>query len=75
MKQRRKRNLILVADGARARFFTLDEENAGLTPALDLDLAGPEAQTRSRELGSDKPGRGFPSALTRARHAFAPHYV
>lgn len=59
---------VLVADGARARFFRSEGWSSGLAPALD-DADHPSRP--SREIGSDRPGRVVESA-DGARHALAP---
>lgn len=50
------RTWILIADGARARIFQRDGRSGPLTPATDHDFARPLMP--SREIISDKPGRG-----------------
>lgn len=63
---------IVVADGARARFFTPHESGRKFAVAGPGNLVAPRSQQRPRALGSDKPGRGFAAAGRRARHAFEP---
>jgi len=48
---------ILVADGARARIFENNKSKRGLAPALDYDFAHIHSPTR--DIGTDKPGRGL----------------
>jgi protein required for attachment to host cells len=74
MEPRRKRTLIVVADGARARFFVPDHNAHTLVPARQADMIAPESRELTRELVSDRPGRGFSAAHSSMRHAFeAPH--
>jgi protein required for attachment to host cells len=56
---------IVVVDGEHARFVQPDEENA-LRTVGSFDSAS--AHRRSRDLGSDRPGRSFESGAS-ARHA------
>lgn len=72
MAKRPTKTWIVVADGARARFFRPDREAAKLVPAGPADLAAPQSRQRPRDLKSDKPGRSFSSARSGARHAFEP---
>jgi protein required for attachment to host cells len=60
---------VLIADGARARLFVTDKGREGLRPALDQEFIG--TNLRSREIGSDRPGRAFDSAGY-GRHAMEP---
>ena len=63
---------IVVADGARARFFRPDEQSAKLLPAGVGNLVAPQSRQRPRTLKSDKPGRSFSSSRSGVRHAFEP---
>lgn len=73
MQPRRKRTLIVVADGARARFFEPGDDRHTLVPASQADLVSPESRLQSQEIVSDRPGRGFASADGGThRHAFEP---
>ena len=56
---------IVVVDGEHARFVQPDEDNA-LRTVGSIDSAS--AHRRSRDLGSDRPGRSFESGAS-ARHA------
>ncbi|MBI3513192.1 MAG: host attachment protein [Proteobacteria bacterium] len=60
----------MVADGARARF--LETRDSQHFEVVD-QMASTEARLRSRELGSDHPGRSQESAAS-ARHAVAPRH-
>lgn len=51
-----RKTWILIADGARARVVRYEGPVEGLVPALDKDFVSVHSATR--ELGSDKPGRG-----------------
>ncbi|MFN4014794.1 MAG: host attachment protein [Reyranella sp.] len=63
---------VVVADGARARIFCPDSKLGKLVPAGPSDLVSPASRQRTRELKSDRPGRGFSAARSGARHAFEP---
>ena len=63
---------IVVADGARARIFSLDRKLGKLVAAGPSDLVAPASRQRTRDLRSDRPGRSFSSARSGARHAFEP---
>lgn len=60
---------ILLADGARARLLVNEGPGKGLAPAIDQDFAGNRQKTR--DIGSDKPGRTFDGAGV-GRHAMEP---
>ena len=72
MAKRPIKTWIVVADGARARFFRPDEETAKLVPAGVPDLVAPQSRQRPRDLKSDKPGRSYSSSRSGVRHAFEP---
>jgi protein required for attachment to host cells len=72
MESRHKRTLIVVADGARARFFEPDHNARTLVPARQADMVSPDSRQLDQELVSDKPGRGFGAAHSSQRHAFEP---
>jgi protein required for attachment to host cells len=68
---------MIVADSARARFFSIewsdDVELESVPRLVELDdLVNPEAQLRERDVFSDKVGAGS-SASTGPRHAFEDH--
>ncbi len=63
---------IVVADGARARFFTPSEDAKKLVSLRSADLVAPQSRVRPRELKSDKPGRTYSSSRSGVRHAFEP---
>jgi protein required for attachment to host cells len=69
---KRPKTWIVVADGARGRFFKPDEEARKLVPAGPADLVAPESRQRTRDLKSDKPGRSYSSSRSGVRHAFEP---
>ncbi len=50
-----KETWIVVADGARARFYELRDHQPWLVPALDHDLVA--TRLTDRDLESDRPGR------------------
>jgi protein required for attachment to host cells len=66
---RRNITWILVADGARARVFVREGPGKAVTELPDRAFAG--SRQRSRDLGSDRPGRSFDS-FGAGRHAMAP---
>src|SRR5439155_18398954 len=72
VKPRRRRTLIVVANGAKARFLKESEDHRALVSAEEADMLAPAARRPNRELVSDKPGRGFSTARDRRRGAFEP---
>lgn len=66
------RTWIVVADGARARFFEPSVDGRKLVPARPADMVMPESRGHERDLKSDKPGRVFSSARGGVRHALEP---
>jgi protein required for attachment to host cells len=74
MPAKRKRTWIVVADGARARFFRENDDRTGLVPALASDLVGAEVHGRSSDLKSDRPGRTFTTAGGGTRHSYEPKH-
>lgn len=72
MAKRTVKTWIVVADGARARFFTPDRESAKLVSTGPADLVAPASRQRPRDLKSDKPGRSFSASRSGVRHAFEP---
>ena len=72
MELRRKRTLIVVANGARARFFEPRHAARTLVPASQDDLVAPGSRLQNQEITADRPGRGFASAGSTQRHAFEP---
>jgi len=75
MESRHKRTLIVVADGARARFFEPRHETHTLVPAAQADMVAPQSRLQNQEIVSDRPGRGVGSAeASTHRHAFEPHH-
>ncbi|WP_170920888.1 host attachment protein [Enhydrobacter aerosaccus] len=68
----RKRTLIVVADGARARFLEPSEDNRKLMPASQLDMISPTSRRKTRDIVTDRPGRSFASARGGVRHAYEP---
>jgi protein required for attachment to host cells len=74
MAPRHTHTLVVVADGTRARFFELSPDLRSLVPARSADMISPMSRRPARDIVSDRPGRGFSSADSTARHAFeAPH--
>ena len=61
---------IIIADGEHARFVQPDADNT-LRTVSSLDSAS--AHQRSRDIGTDRPGRAFESGTT-ARHAVGPRH-
>jgi len=72
MARRHKRTLVVVADGARARFFEPDHTARTLVSAAQADMVAPQSRRRDQDLVSDRPGRGFSAAGSSRRHAFEP---
>lgn len=68
--RKQKRTWIVVADGARARFFSPVEDGKTLVPARTADMVSPESRRHTSDLVSDKPGRSFSSARGGLRHSF-----
>lgn len=63
---------IVVADGARGRFFKLNADPNGLVSVGLADLVAPQSRQRPRNLKSDKPGRRYSSSRSGVRHALEP---
>jgi protein required for attachment to host cells len=72
MKPRHPRTLIVVADGAKARFLEPSKDHRKLVPAEHADMLSPEARLLDRDLVTDKPGRGFSTARDGRRSALEP---
>jgi protein required for attachment to host cells len=72
MIAKRIRTWIVVADGARARFFTASEDGSKLVPAGSSDMVAPSSRRPARDLKSDKPGRSYSSSRSGVRHALEP---
>lgn len=73
MEPRHKRTLIVVADGARARFFEPRLEAHTLVPANRADMVAPDSRLPNQEIVSDRPGRGAGTAdAATHRHGFEP---
>lgn len=72
MKHKSKKTWIVVMDSAAANFYLLPGNDAGRS----LDVAAKSMQAglhrHASDLKSDKPGRGFPSAGSSARHGMEP---
>ncbi len=66
---RSKKTWIVVADGARARFFVSEGPGSGLEPALPQALVADNRP--SADIASDRPGRTFDS-VGAGRHAVQP---
>src|SRR5579864_9156884 len=71
-KRPSSRTLIVVADGARARFFSPSADAKSLRAARQADMVSPESRTPARNLKSDRPGRGFSAGGNPRRAAFEP---
>lgn len=63
---------IVVADGARARFFAPSEDAKKLVSVRSADMIAPESRQHARDLKSDKPGRRYGSSRSDVRHALEP---
>jgi len=62
--------LILVFDGAKARFFKC-QANGRLKPSADMQS---DLHRFSREIASDRPGRSFASTGSGVRHGIEPKH-
>jgi len=71
-KPKRPRTWVVVADGARARFFVPSEDASKFVAARQADLVAPDSHGHSRDLKSDKPGRSYASSRSGVRHAIEP---
>ncbi|MGQ0665226.1 MAG: host attachment protein [Pseudomonadota bacterium] len=65
------RTWILIADGRRARILLNEGPGRGLKPAIDADFINPAVHGFTRDLGSDRPGRGH-SGKSGTPHALEP---
>jgi len=70
MTTRHPKTWFLVCDGARGRIYAHEGAGSGLSVVSSAEH--PESHTRTRDLGSDRPGRSFDSTATGGRHAMAP---
>ncbi|MGE0651259.1 MAG: host attachment protein [Alphaproteobacteria bacterium] len=70
MTKRHPTTWILVCDGARGRIFSHESGTDGHRAVSRTDHT--ETHRRTRELGSDRPGRTHDSAHTGQRHAMEP---
>lgn len=65
---------VVVADGAKARFYATNEDISALEAAGPAIAVSAVAKLRSRELKSDRPGRSASSSRTGLRHAIEPKH-
>jgi protein required for attachment to host cells len=72
MRKRSTSTWILVADGARGRFFQPNEETRKLVSVGPADMVAPQSRQRASDLKSDKPGRSYSSSRSGVRHALEP---
>jgi protein required for attachment to host cells len=72
MTSRRQRTLVVVADGAKARFLEPSDDHKKLVPTENADMLAPKARRPDRDLVTDKPGRGFSPARDGRRGRFDP---
>lgn len=72
IEPRHRRTWIVVADGSRARFFEPGGDPRTLVPSVQTEMTAAEARRPTRDLVTDRPGRGFASARSDARHALEP---
>jgi protein required for attachment to host cells len=70
MRLKKMTTWVVLADGARARILENTGPGTGLVELEAWESA--EARKPTRELGTERPGRGHESA-TEGRHAIAPH--
>src|SRR5260221_1076786 len=75
MELRHKRTLIVVADGARARFFEPRHDARTLVPAGQADMVAPDSRLKNKDIVTDRPGRGAgTSAAATHQHGFEPRH-
>jgi protein required for attachment to host cells len=72
LEPRHKRTLVVVADGARARFLEPSHDRHTLIPAARSDMVWPASREHSRDIVTDRPGRGENTANPSIRSAFDP---
>lgn len=72
LKRHRHRTLIVVADGAKARFLEPSQDLKTLVRSEQTDMTAAEVRRPVRDIVTDKPGRSFSSARGGVRHAFEP---
>lgn len=63
---------IVVADGARSRFFRASDDMKRLISVRKADMVSPDSRQRAHELKSDKPGRSYSASRSGTRHALEP---
>jgi protein required for attachment to host cells len=69
---KRSNTWIVVADGARGRFFKASDDMKKLISVGKAHMVSPNSRQRPSELKSDKPGRSYSSSRSGARHALEP---
>jgi protein required for attachment to host cells len=72
IKPKRSTTWIVVADGARGRFFKTGNDMKKLVSVRKADMVSPNSRRRAHELKSDRPGRSYSSSRSGARHALEP---
>jgi protein required for attachment to host cells len=72
MITKRSRTWIVVADGARARFFAPSADAKKFVSVKSADMVAPASRQHVRDLKSDKPGRSYSSSRSGMRHALEP---
>lgn len=72
IKPKHSTTWIVVADGARGRFFKAGSDLKKLVSVRNADMVSPDSRQRAHELKSDKPGRSYSSSRSGARHALEP---
>jgi protein required for attachment to host cells len=65
---------IVVADGAKARFYATNDDVSALEPVGPSIAVSAAAKLPARELKSDRPGRSGNSSRTGLRHAIEPKH-
>ena len=68
------RTWVLVSDSARARLFTVNEDETELLSAAMPGVVPPDFHPHARDVKSDRPGRAFSSASGGPRHALEPQH-
>jgi len=72
MKHKTKKTWILVMDSAAAHFYLLPSDDTGRSLDVAAESMQADLHRHASDLKSDKPGRGFPSAGSSARHGMEP---
>lgn len=74
MNHTTKPTWIVVMDSTAAHFYALHEHVGGRSIESAAESMQSGLHAHAADVKSDKPGRGFPSAGSSARHAMEPHH-